>query len=82
MGTGLVVGITSHVKRSEQGTSSARLRAPGSKDSLGQSTAIVAEAPDSIVTHPPHQWKNDLPNLLCGVRLSLVWQYAHCSRTW
>lgn len=48
MGASLVVGITSHVKRSGRGTSSAPHRVLGFKDLLGQSADIVVEE-----TQPP-----------------------------
>ena len=74
-GAGLVAGITSHVKRSGRGTSSAPHPALGSKDLLGQSAAIVVEetqSPLPLCQHdpppPPPHWKNDLHNLLSRVR--------------
>lgn len=56
-GAGLVAGITSRVKRSGQGTSSAPHPAFGSKDLLGQSAAIVVEETQSPLPscqHDPH----------------------------
>lgn len=58
-GAGLEAGITSHVKRSGQGTSSALHLAFSSKDLRGQSAAIDVEE-----TQLPHPYANMTPSSL------------------
>lgn len=65
-GAGLEAGITSHVKRSGQGTSSAPRRAFSSKDLRGQSAAIDVEE-----TQLPHPYANMNP-LLIGKMISIT----------
>lgn len=74
-GAGRVAGITSHVKRSGQGTSSAAHVALGSKDLLGQSAAIVVEEtqlPLPLCQHAP---------LLIGKMISITFHLGFVGAT-